>query len=95
MATSSGRKRTPASPTPTSAVPGAEAKVTRQPRTQAIPAKVKMDEVFIETSGFFALLSATNTAHAQIREQMVGLARRKERRAILTIAYRPPEPSVP
>lgn len=41
------------------------------------PAKVETSEVFTETSGFFALLSAINTAHAQTREQMVGLARRK------------------
>ena len=59
------------------------AKATRQPRAQASPAKAVSSEVFIDTSGFFALLSTADPAHAQAREQMARLAQAR-RRAVTT-----------
>ena len=58
-------------------------RATRQPRTQDPPAQAATTEVFIDTSGFFALLSVADPAHAQAREQMARLARAR-RRAVTT-----------
>ena len=46
----------------------------RVPRTGAAEA-----EVFIDTSGFFALLSAADPAHVRAREQMARLAQARRR----------------
>lgn len=58
-------------------------KATRQTRAQNSPVKAVPSEVFIDTSGFFALLSTADPAHAQAREQMARLARNR-RRAVTT-----------
>ena len=59
------------------------AKATRQSSTQTSPAAAATSEVFIDTSGFFALLSAADPAHMQAREQMARLAHAR-RRAVTT-----------
>ncbi len=50
----------------------------RAPRAETTEA-----EVFIDTSGFFALLSSADPAHARARTQMARLARAR-RRALTT-----------
>ena len=46
-------------------------------------AEIGAQEVFIDTSGFFALLSTADPAHARAREQMARLAQAR-RRAVTT-----------
>ena len=47
----------------------------RNPRSKQVPSVGSAGaEVFIDTSGFFALLSAADPAHARAREQMAATA---------------------
>ena len=55
------------------------AKATRQPRTQVLSTKGETTDVFIDTSGFFALLSTVDPAHTQAREQMARLAHARQK----------------
>ena len=56
----------------------------RNPGSKRVPSAGSVGaEVFIDTSGFFALLSAADPAHARAREQMALLASAR-RRAVTT-----------
>ena len=55
----------------------------RQGSKRVPRAEIGTREVFIDTSGFFALLSTADPAHARAREQMARLAQAR-RRAVTT-----------
>ena len=59
------------------------AKPGRQESKRVPRAEIGVREVFIDTSGFFALLSTADPAHARAREQMARLAQAR-RRAVTT-----------
>ena len=59
------------------------AKPARPPRTQASSVGAAAAEVFIDTGGFYALLSTADPAHTPAREQIARLAQ-KRRRALTT-----------